>query len=80
LKGERVAVPGKLTTAYLVLKLYEPDFEPVVMPFDKVLDTVLSGEVRAGLVIHEGQLSYSLGYQRGIIEVPPPEVIFSDEV
>jgi 1,4-dihydroxy-6-naphthoate synthase len=58
LKGERVAVPGKLTTAYLVLKLYEPDFEPVVMPFDKVLDAVLSGEVKAGLVIHEGQLSY----------------------
>jgi len=58
LKGEKVAVPGKLTTAYLVLKLYEPDFEPVVMPFDKVLDAVLSGEVKAGLVIHEGQLSY----------------------
>jgi 1,4-dihydroxy-6-naphthoate synthase len=58
LKGERVAVPGKLTTAYLVLKLYELDFEPVVMPFDKVLDAVLSGEVKAGLVIHEGQLSY----------------------
>jgi 1,4-dihydroxy-6-naphthoate synthase len=55
LKGE-VAVPGKLTTAYLVLKLYEPDFE--VMPFDKVFDAVLSGEVKAGLVIHEGQLSY----------------------
>jgi Predicted periplasmic solute-binding protein len=58
LKGEKVAVPGKLTTAYLVLKLYEPDFEPVVMPFDKVLDAVLSGKVKAGLVIHEGQLSY----------------------
>ncbi len=58
LKGERVAVPGKLTTAYLVLKLSEPDFEPVVMPFDRVLDAVLLGEVKAGLVIHEGQLSY----------------------
>ncbi len=66
LKGERVAVPGLLTTAYLVLKLYEPDFEPVVMPFDMVLDAVLSGKVRAGLVIHEGQLSYK---DRGLKKV-----------
>ncbi len=66
LKGERVAVPGLLTTAYLVLKLYEPDFEPVVMPFDMVLDAVLSGKVRAGLVIHEGQLSYK---DRGLRKV-----------
>ncbi|WP_448583482.1 menaquinone biosynthesis family protein [Thermocrinis sp.] len=66
LKGERVAVPGLLTTAYLVLKLYEPEIEPVVYPFDKILDVVVSGEVRAGLVIHEGQL----GYQgRGLLKV-----------
>jgi len=58
LKGEKVAVPGLLTTAYLVLKLYEPEIEPVVYPFDQVLDAVLSGQVKAGLVIHEGQLGY----------------------
>ncbi|MCS7195862.1 MAG: MqnA/MqnD/SBP family protein [Aquificaceae bacterium] len=58
LKGKRVAVPGRLTTAYLVLKLYEPEFEEVVMPFDLVLEAVQEGQVEAGLVIHEGQLSY----------------------
>jgi len=58
LKGKRVAIPGKLTTAYLVLKLYEPDFEEIVLPFDRVLDAVAEGRVDAGLVIHEGQLSY----------------------
>ncbi len=58
LKGKRIGVPGKLTTAFLVLKLYEPDFEEVVMPFDKILDAVEKGQVDAGLVIHEGQLSY----------------------
>jgi len=66
LKGGKVAVPGLLTTAYLVLKLYEPDFEPVVYPFDRVIDAVLSGEVKAGLVIHEGQLSYK---DRGLLKV-----------
>ncbi len=58
LKGKRIAIPGRLTTAYLVLKLYEPDFEEVLLPFDKVLDAVADGIVDAGLVIHEGQLSY----------------------
>ncbi|MDW8095509.1 MAG: MqnA/MqnD/SBP family protein [Aquificaceae bacterium] len=59
LKCKRVAVPGRLTTAYLTLKLYEPDFEEVVVPFDKVLYAVREGTVDAGLVIHEGQLSYA---------------------
>jgi len=58
LKGKRVAVPGKLTTAYLTLKLYEPDFEAVEMPFDEIIGAVERGEVDAGLVIHEGQLTY----------------------
>lgn len=58
LKGKRIGVPGKLTTAFLVLKLYEPDFEEVVMPFDQILSAVQEGQVDAGLVIHEGQLSY----------------------
>ncbi len=59
LKGKRIAVPGTLTTAFLTLKLYEPDFEHVVVPFDKIIDEVLEGNVDAGLVIHEGQLTYA---------------------
>ena len=56
--GIRVAVPGTLTTSFLVLKLYDPDVETVVMPFDQIQDAVRSGEVAAGLLIHEGQLTY----------------------
>ena len=58
IKGKRIGVPGLKTTAYLALKLYEPDFEAVVMPFDKILDAVQNGMVEAGLLIHEGQLLY----------------------
>ena len=58
LKGKRVAIPGKMTTAYLVLKLFEPDFEPVVMPFDSIIDAVNDRMVDAGLIIHEGQLTF----------------------
>jgi len=59
LKGKRVAVPGKMTTAYLALRLYEPAVEAVVVPFDQILDTVARGEADAGVVIHEGQLTYA---------------------
>jgi len=59
LAGKRIAIPGLKTTAYLTLKLFEPNFEPVVMPFDKILDAVKSGAVEAGLIIHEGQLLFS---------------------
>jgi 1,4-dihydroxy-6-naphthoate synthase len=58
LRRSRVAVPGRLTTAYLGLKLYQPDFVEVVVPFDQIEDAVLRGEVDAGLLIHEGQLTY----------------------
>ncbi len=58
LRGLRVAVPGLLTTAYLALKLYQPDFVPVVVPFDRIEDSVHRGEVDVGLLIHEGQLTY----------------------
>ncbi len=57
-KGKKIAVPGKLTTAYLALQLYERDFEPVFIPFDKIFDAVLSGKAELGLVIHEGQITY----------------------
>jgi 1,4-dihydroxy-6-naphthoate synthase len=59
LAGRRIAVPGMRTTSYLVLKLFEPNVETVVMPFDKILDAVAAKEVEAGLLIHEGQLLYS---------------------
>ena len=59
LKGKRVAVPGKMTTAYLVLQLYEPGVDAVVTSFDQILDTVARGEADAGVVIHEGQLTYA---------------------
>lgn len=58
LKGKRIAIPGTMTTAFLVLKLFQPEFEQVVVPFDKILDAVKDHEVDAGLVIHEGQLTY----------------------
>jgi 1,4-dihydroxy-6-naphthoate synthase len=59
LDGVRVAVPGMLTTAYLGLKLYKPDVETVVMPFDQIQEAVARGDVAAGLLIHEGQLTYA---------------------
>jgi 1,4-dihydroxy-6-naphthoate synthase len=57
-KGLKVAIPGTLTTAYLALRLHEPDFEYVVTPFDRIQGEVASGRVDAGLLIHEGQLTY----------------------
>jgi 1,4-dihydroxy-6-naphthoate synthase len=57
-RGRRVAVPGPLTTAYLALRLYEPEFEAVMTPFDEIEDAVLDGAVDLGLLIHEGQLTY----------------------
>jgi 1,4-dihydroxy-6-naphthoate synthase len=59
LRGLRIGVPGKLTTAYLTLKLYQPEFVEVVLPFDTIEDAVLRGEVDVGLLIHEGQLTFA---------------------
>ena len=58
IRGKRVGVPGKLTTAYLALRLFEPDFEAVVLPFDQILGALTEGSVDLGLVIHEGQLTF----------------------
>jgi 1,4-dihydroxy-6-naphthoate synthase len=58
LKGMRLAVPGTLTTAYLALKLFAPKIETTVVPFDQIIPEVLEGKHEAGLIIHEGQLSY----------------------
>jgi 1,4-dihydroxy-6-naphthoate synthase len=65
LKGKRIGVPGLKTTAYLTLKLFQPDFEAVVMPFDKIMEAVKNEVVEAGLLIHEGQLFFQqLGLHR----------------
>jgi 1,4-dihydroxy-6-naphthoate synthase len=58
LAGARIAIPGTLTTAYLALKLWQPDFVAVPTPFDEIEDVVERGEVDAGLLIHEGQLTF----------------------
>lgn len=57
-KGIQIAVPGTLTTSFLALRMYDPDANYVVMPFDRIQDAVRSGDVAAGLLIHEGQLTY----------------------
>jgi 1,4-dihydroxy-6-naphthoate synthase len=58
LKRMKVAVPGTLTTAYLALKLFAPKIETSVVPFDQIIPEVLAGKFEAGLIIHEGQLTY----------------------
>ncbi len=69
LKGKRIAIPGVMTTAFLSLKLFEPDFEHVVMPFDHILDAVREQKVDAGLVIHEGQLTYGHGGLHNVLDL-----------
>ncbi len=63
LRGLRIGIPGALTTAYLVLQLFQPEFEAVVLPFDEIEDAVADGTIDVGLVIHEGQLTYA---ERGL--------------
>jgi len=58
IKRKRIAVPGTLTTAFLVLNLFAPGIETEVVPFDQILPQVLEGKFEAGLIIHEGQLTY----------------------
>src|SRR5258706_7058115 len=58
LRGKRIAIPGTLTSAYLVMKLFQPDFVPIVTRFDEIIAAVKSNSVDAGLLIHEGQLTF----------------------
>lgn len=58
LAGKKIAIPGRMTTAYLTLRLCQPDFDPEVVPFDQILPYVQEGNADAGLIIHEGQLTY----------------------
>ena len=55
----KIAVPGTLTTAYLALKIFNPALETVTVPFDQIIPEILAGNFDAGLIIHEGQLTYS---------------------
>jgi 1,4-dihydroxy-6-naphthoate synthase len=68
-KKLRIAVPGTLTTAFLTLKLFAPDIETVTVPFDKIIPAVVSGEFDAGLIIHEGQLTYATDGLKKIIDL-----------
>jgi len=58
IKSKKIAVPGKLTTAYLALELFAPGIEVEVVPFDQIIPQILEGKHEAGLIIHEGQLTY----------------------
>jgi 1,4-dihydroxy-6-naphthoate synthase len=65
LRGKRIAVPGTLTTAALALRLWDPGLQHVVIPFDRIMDAVVAGTADAGLIIHEGQVTYdSLGFHK----------------
>ncbi len=67
LKNKKIAVPGELTTAFLALRLLEPSIEYLVVPFDKILEAVKEGKADAGLIIHEGQLTFDrMGLHRVI--------------
>ena len=59
LSGKKVAIPGEMTTAYLTMRLFQPDFRPEVVRFDQILEYVQDGRADAGLIIHEGQLTYT---------------------
>ena len=69
IKGKKIAVPGTMTTAFLTMKLIEPDFIPVVVPFDKILDAVREKQAEIGLIIHEAQLTYSKGGFHKILDL-----------
>ena len=69
LDGISVAVPGELTTAFLALRLYDPAVQYVVMPFDEIQEAVAGGTIAAGLLIHEGQVTYQEEGLRKIVDL-----------
>ena len=69
IKRVRIAVPGTMTTAYLSLKLFAPEVETVTVPFDQIIPAVLAGEFEAGLIIHEGQLTYARDGLKKILDL-----------
>jgi 1,4-dihydroxy-6-naphthoate synthase len=62
----KIAVPGEMTTAYLALKIFNPNIQTVTVPFDRIIPEILAGKFDAGLIIHEGQLTYS---SSGLVKV-----------
>ena len=69
IKGKKIAVPGTMTTAYLALRLFEADFEAVVVPFDRILETVDEQSAELGLVIHEAQLTYAKSGYHNVLDL-----------
>ena len=69
IKSRRIAVPGRLTTAYLALQLFAPGIETEVVPFDQIIPQVLEGKYEAGLIIHEGQLTYDKSGLHRIVDL-----------
>jgi 1,4-dihydroxy-6-naphthoate synthase len=69
LKTMKVAVPGTMTTAYLALKLFAPKIETAVVPFDRIIEEVVAGKYEAGLIIHEGQLTYERSGLKRILDL-----------
>lgn len=69
IKTKRIAVPGTLTTAYLALQLFAPGIQTEVVPFDQIIPQVLEGKYEAGLIIHEGQLTYDKSGLHRIVDL-----------
>jgi len=69
LKGMKIAIPGLLTSAFLTLQMYDPNFDYEVVPFEQIDQAVLSGRVDAGLLIHEGQLTYEADGLHKIVDL-----------
>jgi 1,4-dihydroxy-6-naphthoate synthase len=69
LRNKKIAIPGAMTTAYLTLKLFQPDFEAVTIPFDQIMAAVQNKVVDAGLLIHEGQLTYEKHHLHKIVDL-----------
>ncbi len=69
IKSKKIAVPGKLTTAYLALQLFAPGIEVDVVPFDQIIPQILEGKYEAGLIIHEGQLTYDKSGLHRIVDL-----------
>ncbi len=69
IKQKKIAVPGTLTTAYLVLRLFAPGIDTDVVPFDQIIPEVLEGKHEAGLIIHEGQLTYGKAGLHRIVDL-----------
>ena len=69
IKRVQIAVPGELTTAYLALKLFAPEIATTTVPFDRIIPEILAGNFDAGLIIHEGQLTYSSNGLNKIIDL-----------